>query len=135
MNMSYYNAPQAVPPYPGLEHVPASDMLPQVVPTAGIEHIPSSHVWPQNAFPAPQYEKHDAGGITTEPGPRPSADHDKIFGLRRVTFFLILTIGLLLIGGAVGGGVGGSIAAKKKPSKNDSQSFVSPLVSFASVFD
>jgi hypothetical protein len=114
--MSSPDGPQIV--QPGLEHAPVySHWYPQAVPIYGLEHAPTPHVWPQNPLPVPQHEKQAATALT---GPGSSSDYNKILGLRRVTFFLMLTIALLVIAAAIGGGVAGSMVAKKKSSSNNS---------------
>jgi hypothetical protein len=40
-------------------------------------------------------------------------DNGKIFGLRRTTFWLVLLLGILIIGGAIGGGVGATLSKKQ----------------------
>jgi hypothetical protein len=121
--MSSPDGPQVV--QPGLEHAPVySHSYSQAVPISGLEHAPTPHVWSQNALPVPQYEKQAATGLT---GPGSSSNHNKILGLRRVTFFLVLIIALLVIAAAIGGGVAGSVVAKKKSSSNNSPRFGSAL--------
>lgn len=39
----------------------------------------------------------------------------KVLGLRKATFWLVVTIAIIILGGAIGGGVGAAVAKKKKP--------------------
>jgi hypothetical protein len=90
--MAYHDAPQVVPTYDP----------PQAAFSDGLE---VAQVEKQVKIGDYQYYQ----GVDVVPEEHGSP---RIFGLRRLTFFLAALIALLVVGGAVGGGVGGSMAAK-----------------------
>ena len=119
--------------YSGLEVVPPDG--PQVIqqqfvndPSQAPQVLPLSEKSP---FYAKDYE-HDGSSppLTDTEAAKNNANREgKILGLRRTTFWLILLIGVLVIGGAVGGGVGATVG-KNKNSESRFVNIHSHLISF-----
>jgi hypothetical protein len=78
---------------------------------------------PNTEAPYPYYpEEHTGGGdkYTSQPGSNhpiyalsQPASNNRLCGLRRTTFWLVIVIVVLVIAGAIGGGIGGWQVEKK----------------------
>lgn len=103
----------------------------EVVPTPGHDGPQPVHYGYRPQHDAYQYHPPPLklpllGPLHLEPTP------NRIFGLRRATFWLLIVLLLLILGAALGGGIGGSIAVENAKQKSTSTSPNTPTISSAS---
>jgi hypothetical protein len=97
-------------------------------PPSDLEVVPQQTYLPYADKPLP-YNTAEGQPIGTY-----TENHRTIFGIRRITFFLLLVIIFLILAGAIGGGVGGSLAVQNARNSVQNTASISAFVSpFASL--